>query len=394
MSIYDVNPVSTEDYRIRAQRRLPNFLYQYIAGGANDEMTLAKNVSDFDQILLKQRVLRDVDNVATNTTLLGQSASMPVALAPVGMAGMFARRGETQAARAAFNCNIPFTASTVGICSVAEINAATPQPCWFQLYMLRDRDIILALLERAQQAGSTTLVFTVDLPTPGMRRADFRNGMLGGGLKAKLSMLGQLASRPAWAWDVGINGKPHVFGNLSAVVPNAHNLEAYAQFIGEQFDRTVTWEDIAWLRSVWKGKILIKGIMECDDALRAVDCGADGIVVSNHGGRQLDGIASSVAKLPAVVQTVGGRTEIFLDGGIRSGIDVVKALALGANGVLLGRAWVYAMAALGQQGVEDLLTTFQKEISTAMTLMGVNRLDEINGSLIDQATSPLDKPTR
>lgn len=384
MSIYNITPVTTEDYRRRARRRLPHFLFDYIDGGANNEETLATNVSDFGHYRLIQRVMRNVDGVDTSTTLAGHASSMPVALAPVGMAGMFARRGETQAARAAKNTGIPFTTSTVGICPVEEVASAIGQPFWFQLYMLRDRDLVLQLLERAQAAGCDTLAFTVDLAVPGMRLRDFRNGMLGGGLPGKLSQLAQIIASPQWAVDVGLRGKPHNFGNLRDVVPDPDDLNAYKAFIDAQFDPSVTWKDIAWLRSVWKGKLLIKGVMEVDDAKAAVDVGADGVIVSNHGGRQLDGVASSASKLPAVSAAIGENAEIYLDGGVRNGIDVVKAVALGANGVLIGRPWVWAMAAAGEKGVTDLLETFHKEIATAMALMGVTRIDDLTSELIEQ----------
>jgi L-lactate dehydrogenase (cytochrome) len=383
MSIYDVTPVSVADYRRRAKRRLPGFLFHYLEGGANDEDTMAANVSDFRRYRLQQRVMRNVDGVDTGTTLAGHAASMPVALAPVGMAGMYARRGEVQGARAAKTAGIPFTTSTVGICPVEEVAAAIRQPFWFQLYMLRDRDLILKLLERAQAAGCDTLAFTVDLPVAGMRLRDYRNGMLGGGIPGKLSQLAQIVTSPLWALDVGLRGKPHNFGNLRDVVPDPDDLNAYKAFIDAQFDPTVTWEDIAWLRSVWKGKILIKGVLEADDARAAVDTGADGVIVSNHGGRQLDGVASSISKLAAVSAAVGDRTEVYLDGGVRSGIDVVKAVALGARGVLIGRPWVYAMAACGEAGLVDLLRLFQQEIATAMALMGVKTIDEITADMIE-----------
>ena len=383
MSIYDVTPVSVADYRRRAKRRLPAFLFDYIEGGANDEDTVASNVSDFRHYRLKQRVMRDVDDVDTRTTLAGHAASMPLALAPVGMAGMFARRGEVPGARAAPRAGVPFTTSTVGICPVEEVAAAIRQPFWFQLYMLRDRDLVLKLLARAQAAGCDTLAFTVDLPVAGMRLRDYRNGMLGGGLPGKLSQLAQIATSPLWAVDVGLRGKPHNFGNLRAVVPDPDDLDAYKAFIDAQFDPTVTWEDIAWLRSVWQGKILIKGVLEADDARAAIDTGADGVIVSNHGGRQLDGVASSISKLADVAAAVGSHAEVYLDGGVRSGIDVVKALTLGARGVLVGRPWVYALAARGEAGLVDLLDLFQREIATAMALMGVKTIGEINADLIE-----------
>lgn len=383
MSIFNVNSKTVDDYRRRAKCKLPRFLFDYLDGGANAEVTLAANVNDFDRFRLKQRVMRNVDKVDTSTTLAGCDAAMPMALAPVGMAGMYARRGETQGARAAKKQQIPFTCSTLGICSLEEISASTGQPIWFQLYMLRDREVIKSLLKRAEAAGVTTLLFTVDLPMPGMRMRDYRNGMIGTNLLSKLSKAAQLATSPSWVFDVGIKGKPHTIGNLSDVVPDPDDLNAYKAFIESQFDPTVTWDDIAWLRSIWPGKLIIKGVMEVEDAEAAVNAGADGLVVSNHGGRQLDSVASGIVKLPAIAEAVGDRCEIFLDGGIRNGIDVIKAVALGANGVLIGRPWIYALAAAGETGVSDLLATFQNEIRIGMGLMGINSLSELTPELIE-----------
>ena len=383
MSKFLVTPATATDYRRLAQKRLPRFLFEYIDGGANDQDTMGANIADFRRYKLKQHVMRDVGDRDTSTTLLGQAASMPVALAPVGMAGMMARRGEVQGARAAKAVGVPFTVSTVGICPIEEVQAAVNAPSWFQLYMLRDRDIILALLERAQATGCNTLVFTVDLAVAGMRHADTRNGMLGGGLRGALAKAWQLGTRPIWAIDVGLRGKPHNFGHLRDVVPDPDDLNAYKAFIDAQFDPTVTWQDIAWLRSVWQGKILIKGIMEADDARSAVDAGVDGVLVSNHGGRQLDGVASSISKLAEVAAAVGDQVEVYMDGGVRSGIDVIKAVALGANGVLIGRPWVWAVAGKGEAGVTDLLTTMQREISIGMALMGVSRIEDITPDHIE-----------
>jgi L-lactate dehydrogenase (cytochrome) len=383
MGNYLVTPATATDYRRLAQKKLPRFLFEYIDGGANDQDTMGANIADFRRYKLKQHVMRDVGDRDTSTTLLGQAASMPVALAPVGMAGMMARRGEVQGAHGAKAVGVPFTVSTVGICPVEEVQAEVNVPPWFQLYMLRDRDIIMSLLERAQAAGCNTLVFTVDLAVAGMRHADTRNGMLGGGLRGALAKAWQLGTRPAWAIDVGLRGKPHNFGHLRDVVPDPNDLNAYKAFIDAQFDPTVTWQDIAWLRSVWQGKILIKGIMEADDARSAANAGVDGVLVSNHGGRQLDGVGSSISKLAEVAAAVGDQVEVYMDGGVRSGIDVVKAVALGANGVLIGRPWVWAVAAKGEAGVTGLLTTMQREISIAMALMGVNRIEDISPDHIE-----------
>ncbi len=383
MSIYDVNPVTTTDYRRLAKRRLPRFLFDYIDGAANDEETMARNESDFERFRLRQFVMRDVSRVSTETTLLGRQAGMPVALAPVGMAGMMARRGETLGARAAESLGIPFTTSTLGICTVEEIRDATSEPFWFQLYMLKDRDFVLTMIERAAAAGCDTLVFTVDLPVAGMRLRDFRNGMLGGGLRGALSKVAQLIASPIWLYDVAIKGKPHDFGNLRDKVIDPDNLSSYKAFVDHQFDPSVTWVDIRWVRENWRGRLLIKGVMEPDDARAAVDAGADGVVVSNHGGRQLDGVSSTIAKVPGVVEAVGEHAEVYVDGGVRNGIDVVKAVCLGARGVMIGRPWVFAMAARGEPGLVAYLTMLRKEIEIAMALMGVDGIEQLGPELIE-----------
>jgi len=381
---YNLAPVTPADYRRLAERRLPRFLFDYIDGGANDERTMAANLADFASVTLRQRVMRDVSGVDTSTVLAGRKVAMPLALAPVGMAGMFSRRGEVTGVRATDHAGIPFALSTLGVCTMDELRAASPSPFWFQLYMMRDRAVVQRLLGRARDAGCDTLLFTVDLAVTGLRHRDIRNGMIGRPtLKARLSKLRQLLARPAWIRDVGLLGKPHTIGNLSDVVPDPTNLNAYKAWIDAQFDPSVTWQDIAWLRRIWDGKLYIKGVLEPDDARDAVDVGADGVVVSNHGGRQLDGVASSIAKLPGVVAAVGDRTEVLLDGGVRSGVDVLKAVALGARGVLIGRPWVWAVAGAGQQGLIDLLETFQRELRTAMALTGVSRIADVGPELID-----------
>lgn len=370
-------PVTTSDYRSLAQKRLPDFLFDYIDRGANDELTLKANIESFRQYCLSQRVLRDVSDVDTSTSFCGQPSSMPIALAPVGAAGMMARRGEVQAALAAQKAGIPFTCSTVGICSVEEVNQAVQKPVWFQLYMLRDRGAVRAVLNRVKAAGCNTLVFTVDLPVPGMRHQDLRNNM-----GTPWATLTSVMRRPRWAMDVGLLGAPHDLGNLTHIFDESPGMSAYKEFVEGQFDASVTWEDIAWLRKEWKGKLILKGLMETEDAQLAVQSGADGIIVSNHGGRQLDGVAASISKLPEIAKSVGSDIEVYMDGGVRSGIDVVKAVALGARGVLIGRPWVWAIAAKGETGLVDLLGVFHKEIEVAMALMGVNNLNEICGEFI------------
>ena len=380
---FDIVPATSFDYRLRSEKRLPRFLFDYIDGGANDELTLAANVADLRKLRIKQRVLRDVSHIDTSTTLAAERASMPMVLAPIGLAGMMARRGEAQAVRVANQAGLPFTLSTVGICSLAEVRAAASQPFWFQLYMIRDRIAVKSLLESALAAGCTTLVFTVDLPVAGMRHRDTRNGMVTDSLPAKLGRLRQLVTRPGWLADVALQGKPHTFGSLADLVPGATSLNSFKAWIGTQFDRSVTWTDIEWLRSQWPGKLLLKGILEVDDALAAAAIGADGVVVSNHGGRQLDSIASTISKLPAIAAAVGGQLEVYLDGGVRSGVDVFKAIALGARGVLIGRPWIWALAGGGATGLADLMATFKSEFEVAMALTGVTRVSAIGPELID-----------
>ncbi len=381
-------PATANDYRARARARLPRFLFDYLDGGATDEQTLRANEADWAEIPLRQRVLIDVDQVDTSTTLMEQSCSMPVVLAPLGLAGMMARRGEVQAARAASNVGVPFTLSTVGICPLEEVQAAASEAIWFQLYMIRDRARIEALLEKVWNSGCRTLVFTVDLPQPGMRHRDFRNGLASTGPRSKLLKVMQLLSRPGWLWRVALRGGPLSFGNLRDAIPDARNLDAFKAWIDAQFDPTVTWADIEWLRERWKGKLILKGILDVDDARDAVRVGADGIVVSNHGGRQLDGVASGAGKLPEIVAAVGSQTQILADGGIRSGVDVFRALALGAQGVMIGRPWAYALAGGDEAGLSNLLESWQQELRLAMTLTGVTRIADIGQAQLDRPQNP------
>lgn len=383
-STYKVVPVTALDYRRLSERKLPRFLFDYIDGGANDELTLEANVRDLQGIRIKQNVLRDVSAVTTTTRLMGDDCAMPVALAPVGFAGMFSRRGEATAVRVANRKDIPFTLSTVGICPVEEVRAASVKPFWFQLYMIKNRAAVQALLERAMAAGCNTLVLTVDLPMPGMRHRDQRNGMFEKNLYGALARGWQVLSRPGWVLDVGVRGKPHTFGNYADLVPAGASLETYKVWIDENYDRSVTWADIAWVRRRWQGQLLLKGILEVDDAKRAVDAGANGISVSNHGGRQLDSVASTISKLPAIVEAVGGTLEVLMDGGVRSGLDVFKALAMGARGVLIGRPWVWALSGAGAQGLDQLLSTMQAELQVAMALSGVNHIAEVGPHLLDK----------
>lgn len=376
--------VTAGDFREQARSKLPGFLFDYLDGGATDEHSLIANEDAWSNVTLRQRVLVDVDHVDTRTKLGGQACAMPVVFAPVGLAGMLAQRGEVQAVRAANAADIPFTLSTVGICPLSEVAAAANAPFWFQLYMIRDRDRIEGLLQKAWQVGCRTLIFTVDLPIPGMRHRDTRNGLGSTGLRAAALRLQQVLSHPSWLWKVALRGGPLTFGNLSEAVPGARNLDAFKAWVDAQFDPAVTWVDIGWLRQRWQGTLILKGIMDADDARHAVQVGADGIVVSNHGGRQLDGVAATANKLPAIVAAVGGQTEILVDGGIRSGVDVFRALALGANGVMIGRPWAWALAAAGETGISALLRSWQQELRLAMMLTGVTDIASIGRAQLDQ----------
>lgn len=376
-------PATAADLRLRAQARLPRFLFDYVDGGATDEQTLRANEAAWSDVTVRQRVLRNVDGVDTSTTLAGQPCQLPLALAPLGLGGLLARRGEVQAARAAEAAGVPFILSTVGICPLDEVHAAVQQPVWFQLYMLRDRGIVRALLQRAWAAGCRTLVFTVDLPTSGMRHRDTRNGLSAPAGRAALIKAAHLVSRPGWVWDVGVRGKPHGFGNLDGQAPMAQDMDAFKAWIDTQFDPTVTWSDIDWVRSQWPGTVLLKGILDEEDARQAVRSGVQGLVVSNHGGRQLDGVAATARKLPGVARAVDGALTVLVDGGVRSGVDVFRALALGAHGVLIGRPWAWALAAGGQAALTDLLCSWQRELQLAMTLAGVTRVADIGPVHLD-----------
>ncbi|MFP1680993.1 FMN-dependent L-lactate dehydrogenase LldD [Alloalcanivorax sp. C16-1] len=367
---------STHDYRLAAKRRLPPFLFHYIDGGAYDEHTLARNVADLRDLALRQRVLKEVGEVDLSARWFGEAVSLPVALAPVGLTGMFARRGEVQAARAAASRGVPFTLSSVSVCPIEEVQPAMTRPMWFQLYVLRDRGFMKNALERAWAAGVRTLVFTVDMPVPGARYRDRHSGM--SGPFAAWRRVLQAVTHPRWAWDVGLRGRPHDLGNVSAYLGHRIHLEDYIGWLGENFDPAIGWRDLEWIRESWKGSMVLKGILDPEDAREAVRFGADGIVVSNHGGRQLDGVLSSARALPAIADAVQGDLTILADSGVRSGLDVVRLLAQGADGVLLGRAFVYALAAAGEQGVAHVLDLIASEMKVAMTLTGARAVGEIS----------------
>lgn len=373
------------DYREAARRRLPPFLFHYIDGGAYAERTLRNNVDDLSGVALRQRVLKDMSNLDLTTTLFGESLSMPVALAPVGLTGMFARRGEVQAARAADRHGIPFTLSSVSVCPIEEVVPAIQRPMWFQLYVLKDRGFMRNALERAQAAGCTTLMFTVDMPVPGARYRDAHSGM--SGPNAALRRYLQAVTHPRWSWDVGLFGRPHDLGNVSTYFGKAIGLEDYMGWLGANFDPSISWKDLEWIRDFWTGPMVIKGILDPDDARDAVRFGADGIVVSNHGGRQLDGVLSSARALPAIADAVKGDLRILADGGVRSGLDVLRMLALGADATLLGRAFIYALAVGGEAGVANLLAMFEKEMRVAMTLTSTRAVTDISAESLVRETN-------
>jgi L-lactate dehydrogenase (cytochrome) len=378
-----VTPASIGDYREAARRRLPHFLFEYFDGGSYAERTLRANIEDLQDVSLRQRVLNDVSAIDLSTTLFGQPLAMPVALGPIGLAGMAARRGEVQAACAAAAKGVPFTLSTVSACSLAEVARGCPTHFWFQLYMVRDRGFMRSLLEEASAAHCPVLIFTVDMPLPGARYRDIRSGLAGAAsLRGQARRVGQAMRRPGWAWDVGIHGRPHQLGNVAPLLGPRSGLEDFLGWMKDNFDPGVTWADLDFVRAHWKGPIVIKGILDADDARRAAEAGVDGIIVSNHGGRQLDGVSSVARALPAIADAVGNRLTVLADGGVRSGLDVVRMLALGAKGVMLGRAWAFGLAADGERGVRHVLDLIEAEMRVAMALTGVTGVDGIGSETL------------
>ena len=374
---------SVSDFRALAKARLPHFLFEYIDGGSYDEVTLARNVEDLLNVTLKQRVMRDVSELDLSAELFGHQWDLPVGLGPVGMAGMYGRRGEVQAAKAAVAAGVPFALSTLSVCSIREVARELARPFWLQLYMVKDRAFLEDLLRIGRDAGCSALLLTVDLPVSGSRYRDVRSGLaVPAGSGASFRRFCQAALRPNWAWDVGIHGRPHGLGNLEPVLGKNSGLEDYFGWIAKNFDPSITWADLAWVRQRWEGPIIVKGILDPEDAQAAISHGVDGIVVSNHGGRQLDGVLSSAKALPRIAEAVNQRVPILVDGGVRSGLDVVRMLALGADFVLMGRAWAYALAAGGQSGVAHMLKLVEAEMRVAMALAGCRSIREIDRSVL------------
>ncbi len=375
-------PVCVEDYRRLALRRLPRILSEYLEGGALTESALERNRADFQQVHLTQRVLQGVQSVSLKTEILGTPLAMPIVLAPIGMSGMYARRGEAQAARAARDAGIVACLSTMSICDVREVTAAAG-PVWQQLYLLRDRAYMKTLLDRCWSLGCRVLVFTVDVGVPGERLREHRQGLAGG-----LSAAGSIAraidgmAHPGWLWDVYVHGRPHTFGNVQEAFAGKGGFGAFWTWVKDAMQAELSADDVAWVRANWPGKLVIKGVIDPRDAALAIDAGADGVIVSNHGGRQLDSALSGIAALPRVVEAVGDRCTVMMDGGVRSGEDVVKALALGAQGVLIGRAWVYGLASRGQTGVAQVLELFRKQMATTLFLAGCDDVRKAGPGLL------------
>ena len=372
--------VCTADFERAARARLPRFLFDYADGGANEEVTLGRNKSDLAEITLRQRVLQDIATLDLSTDLFGRHLPIPVILSPIGIGGMYRRRGEVQAARAANRRGLPFGVSTVSLCGMREIARATAGLLWFQLYVLRDRGFMADLIATAKELGAEALIFTVDMPVPGSRYRDAHSGMSGRWSPAKRVI--QAMGKPAWAWDVGIRGRPHKLGNLEPILGKASGMNDYMSWLGANFDPSIRWSDLEWIRAAWDGPLIIKGILDPEDARAAAAIGAQAIVVSNHGGRQLDGVLSTTRALPAIAQAVGDRVTVMVDGGVRSGLDVVKMIALGARAVLIGRPWLWALAAQGEAGVTHLLDIIEAEMRVAMMLTGVNAVEKIDGSIL------------
>jgi L-lactate dehydrogenase (cytochrome) len=371
---------SIADLRAEARRCLPRAIFDYCDRGSYDEVTLRRNRSDYEAIQFRQRVAVDVSSQSLATTMVGESVTMPLGLAPTGLAGLFYRDGEIEAARAAQAFGVPFCLSTVSICSIEDVHAAVEKPFWFQLYLMRDRAFNAQLIERAQAANCPALVLTLDLQMQGVRRQDIKNGLT---VPPRLTLRNaiEIAMRPRWLLGV-LLGKRRTFGNLAGRVQGAVGLATISEWIAKQFDPTVGWQDVEWVRNRWPGKLILKGILDPEDAKVAATTGADAIVVSNHGGRQLDGAPSTISALPKVVDAVNGRVEVLFDGGIQCGQDVLKALALGARGCLIGKSFLYGLAAGGREGVTQALDLIRKELAVTLGLAGLADVRKVDRSIL------------
>jgi L-lactate dehydrogenase (cytochrome) len=375
-------PVITniEDLRQLARRKLPKAIFEYVDHGSYDQLSLNANREDLKAIRFRQRVLIDADNRSLGTTMLGEKVAMPVAIAPTGLTGLMRGDGEMLAARAAEAAGIRFCLSTMSICSIEDVREVTKAPFWFQLYVFRDRGFSESVIERAKAAGCSALFVTVDLPLRGQRHCDIKNGLeVPPRLTARNAF--DIATKPAWALSV-LMGKRKSFGNIDAYLKNKGGIWAAGRWGNDNFDASLSWKDVSWVRKLWPGKLVLKGVLDADDAKRAADMGADAIVVSNHGGRQLDGAPSTIAALPRIADAVGDRIEVLFDGGVRSGQDVLKALALGARGCLIGRAYLYGLAAMGEAGVAKAISLIGNELRVSMSLTGVQDVADVSRDIL------------
>ena len=369
-----------EDLRQAAGRKVPRAFSDFVEGGSYAEQTLAANCADLQRIKLRQRVLIDVSNRSTRSAILGEPASLPLGLAPIGLCGMVHRDGEILACRAAQEAGIPFCLSTMSVCSIEDVAATVEKPFWFQMFFMKDRGFVRSLVERAAAAKCSALVATLDLPVIGQRHRDLRNGM-GVPPELRIKNLIDMASRPAWALGIA-RGKRRTLGNLAGHIRGAENLDALSQWIGGQFNAPLSWKDVEWLAGLWPGKLILKGILDVEDARIAAKTGAAALVVSNHGGRQLDGAPSSISILPAIADAVGSSIDVLFDGGIRSGQDIMRAIALGARACLAGRAYIYGLGAAGQAGVTRSIDIMRSEFDVSMALTGVRAIDDIDRRVI------------
>jgi L-lactate dehydrogenase (cytochrome) len=372
--------LSIDDLRTLAKRRVPRAIFDYADGGSYDERTIRRNAADLDAMTFRQRVMVDVSQISLATTFLGSPVSMPLAIGPTGLAGLFHADGEILGARAAAACGIPFCLSTMSICSIEDVREATTQPFWFQQYLMRDRGFNQEMIDRAAAAKCSALMLTLDLQVIGERRRDPRNGLT---IPPKLSLRNawDVASKPSWALKV-LFGKRRTFGNLVGRIGGSSGISTLAEWTATQFDASANWRDVEWVRSKWPGKLILKGVMDVQDALLGVAAGADAIVVSNHGGRQLDGASSSIAVLQEIVEAVAGRCEVMFDGGIRSGQDIAKALALGARGALIGKSFLYALAGAGEAGVVRAIEIMRNELRVTLALTGTASIDAVGPHIL------------
>jgi L-lactate dehydrogenase (cytochrome) len=372
--------LSTGDLRELAKRRVPRAIFDYADGGAYEEHTMRRNAADLDAMSFRQRVMVDVSNVSLATKLLGEPASMPLAIGPTGLAGLFHADGEILGARAAAACGIPFCLSTMSICSIEDVRAATQKPFWFQQYLMRDRGFNQDLIDRAAAAQCSALMLTLDLQVLGERRRDPRNGLT---IPPRLTLRNAfgIAARPAWAAQV-LFGKHRTFGNLAGRIGGSSGISTLAEWTQTQFDPSANWRDVEWVRGRWPGKLILKGVLDAEDARLGVAAGADAIVVSNHGGRQLDGAPSTISVLPEIVAAIDGRCEVYFDGGIRSGQDIAKALALGASGTLIGKSFLFALAAAGEAGVTKAIEIMRSELRVTMALTGTTSVEAMGPHII------------